>query len=372
MSDARAAAVAAQLATLDTDADLQACYPAGSLQRSVRITCIRGQIPGRRDAGGRTTQGNWDHFCKLFLGLRVSFEERMDAALQTLGLPEEGPPVDGGGRLPESQRNIVLSALHQMQLVRQSAFEEMAWSSMVGPVAIFAGVRSRVIDWINANVDRLVPAAPIVLGVGGGGDGGGGNAGIAAAEAATAALEAISASADVKQIIQVAADGSWPEADILAATMDESFGLLLQAITERKPDSFQTAVLAKPYADQTAGCLLLLKAIITRKPTLAIAAVNKQAFKNSTERKRLAAAIIAFTQIQSKPAADDFNSSCAGIRPPAISDLGAAWDLASQLHSDAWGGGRCTSSPLRSRSGQGQWTHCTPGTWPTSPAWRGC
>jgi hypothetical protein len=223
-----------------------------------------------------------------------------------------------------------------MGLREQTAVNDMIWTQVVGPITIFSTFRRMVTEWANENLDRLAPVAGTHVDLTGHARGGG-DAGVAAAVAATAALEALSSNIDAKQIIQVAADGSWPEADVLLATQDASFGTLAFSIATGKPDKFQEEVLSKPYAEQTAGCLLLLKAIITRKPTLAISAINKQAFKNSAERKKLASAIISFVQIQSKPAADDFNSSCAGIRPPAIADLGAAWDLASQLQSEAWG-----------------------------------
>jgi hypothetical protein len=93
----------------------------------------------------------------------------------------------------------------------------------------------------------------------------------------------------------------------------------------------------KPYADQTAGCQLLMLGIMTQTPTLVLKAADSKLFKNSDTRRQVVTVINAIDKLQSKPAALHFCQSTKGMRPPSMKDQRACWDLAARLDETAWG-----------------------------------
>ena len=292
-------------------------FPPGSLVRQLRV------YAGDED--------KWKIIVSLIMTIAPALSGRMKEAIIAMGLP---PAAAEPGDLTEDQINSVIGFFHLAgtDLTTLTAINERTKfvSKQLFSIVFLPAIRLQVVAYVMAHVDSYVPPLPAVAGGGGGGID-------AAAVAGAAATAVASSKAGDKQTVQTAADGTWPEIDVLAAVTDASFAKVKAAIQAQDPTDISTLLTGKVngYTTLSSGAQLLLWSIISQQPVLKI--LDPKNFKNSEERKELNTVAQAAALLLGKPAQSDFCTRTQGTRPPSHHDHRRSWQAAIQMHPAAWG-----------------------------------
>ena len=291
-------------------------FPTGSLVRQLRV------YAGDED--------KWKIIVSLIMTIAPALSGRMNEAIIAMGLP---PAAAEPGDLTEDQINSVIGFFHLAgtDLTKLTAINERTKfvSKQLFSIVFLPAIRLQVVSYVRAHVDSYVPPLPKAGGGGGGID--------AAAVAGAAATAVASSKAGEKQTVQTAADGTWPEIDVLAAVTDASFAKVQAAIQAQDPTDISKLLTGKVngYTTLSSGAQLLLWAIISQQPVLKM--LDPKNYKNSEERKELNTVAGGAALLLGVPARSDFCTRTQGTRPPSHNDHRRSWQAAIQLHPAAWG-----------------------------------